>query len=182
MDYNKKTETAVFGGGCFWCTEAIFKNLKGVESVVPGYAGGTLKNPGYHAVSSGETGHAEVIKIEFNPEVISYSVLLDVFWHTHNPTTLNQQGNDVGTQYRSIILYTTEEQKIIAERSLEELKKSDEYHEPVVTEIKSLDKFYEAEDYHKNFYNKNKDEPYCKIIISPKLDKLKIKYADYLTT
>lgn len=174
------TETAIFGGGCFWCTEAIFKSLRGVISVTPGYAGGKMENPGYHDVSTGETGHAEVVKIEFDPKIIPYEDLLDVFWHTHNPTTLNRQGNDIGTQYRSVILWTNEEQKKIAEKSLETLKKSGEYEGAVVTELVPLDKFYEAEEYHKNFYVNHKDEPYCQLVITPKLQKLKDKYANKL--
>lgn len=174
----KKPEVAVFGGGCFWCTEAIFESLKGVESITPGYAGGKIDNPSYHEVSSGETGHAEVIKIEFDPSVISYQDLLEVFWNTHNPTTLNRQGNDIGTQYRSIILYTSEQQKKIAEQSLEALKTSETFKDPIVTEIKPLEKFYEAEEYHKKFYTKHQDEPYCQLIISPKLQHLREKYSN----
>lgn len=173
-------EIAVFGGGCFWCTEALFKSLKGVLSVVPGYAGGTVKNPSYHEVCSGNTGHAEVIKIEFDPDIIPYSVLIDVFWNTHNPTSLNKQGNDVGTQYRSIILYTNEEQKAAAEKSLKELINSKQYESPVVTDIKPSTEFYEAENYHKDYYAKNSDEPYCQYVISPKLIHLREKYASKL--
>lgn len=176
----KKLETAVFGGGCFWCTEAIFKSLKGVEKVTSGYSGGKMGNPSYHDVSSGGTGHAEVIKIEFDPKIIPFQDLLDVFFHTHNPTSLNRQGNDIGTQYRSIILYTTEEQKKIIEESINKLKESKEYESPIVTEILSLDKFYEAEEYHKNYYDNHKDEPYCQLVISPKLQKLREKYSEKL--
>ena len=174
------TQTAVFGGGCFWCTEAIFKSLKGVESVLPGYAGGKMTHPTYYDVSEGGTGHAEVIKIEFDPTIIPYADLLDVFWHTHNPTSLNRQGNDVGTQYRSVILYTSEEQKKIAEESLKKLIDSKTYESSVVTEIKALDTFYEAESYHKDYYAKHSDDPYCEVIISPKLQKLREKYSDKL--
>ncbi len=175
-----KNEIAVFGGGCFWCTEAIFKMLRGVSSVTPGYAGGTMDNPSYHDVSNGDTGHAEVIKIEFDPSVIPYSDLLDVFWHTHDPTTLNRQGNDVGTQYRSIVLYTSDEQKRITEESLANLQKSDEFKNSIITEIKPLAKFYQAEDYHKNYYEKYSFEPYCQVVISPKLKHLREKYEDKL--
>ncbi len=174
------TETAVFGGGCFWCTEAIFRELNGVISVESGYAGGTTKNPSYYDVSDGNTGHAEVIKVEFDPSIIPYTDLVDIFFHTHNPTTLNQQGNDSGTQYRSIVLYTTEEQKKIAEDMKQKLQESGEFQEIIVTEIKPLDMFYSAESYHKEYYEKNKDAPYCQIIISPKLQHLRQKYANKL--
>ncbi len=174
------TETAVFGGGCFWCTEAIFQQLKGVSSVLPGYAGGQLDSPSYHDVTGGNTGHAEVIKIEFDPKIIPYKDLLDVFMHTHNPTSLNRQGNDVGTQYRSIVLYTTDEQRQVAEKSLLDLQSSGEYQEPIVTEVEPLTKFYEAENYHQNYYERNKDDAYCNVIISPKLQKLREKYSDKL--
>ncbi len=177
-----KTKIAVFGGGCFWCTEAIFKSLKGVISVTPGYAGGSMSNPSYYDVSSGETGHAEVINIEFNPQIIPYRDLLDVFFHTHNPTTLNAQGNDVGTQYRSIILYTNEEQKKIAEEVLGKFKQSGEFDGKIVTQIQPLDKFYTAEDYHKNYFSNHQDEPYCQLVISPKLKHLREKYATKLKT
>ncbi len=171
-----KTEIAVFGGGCFWCTEAIFSMLNGVISVVPGYAGGEKENPDYDNVSMGNTGHAEVIKIDFDPEVIPYRDLLDVFFHTHNPTTMNRQGGDTGTQYRSIILYTVEEQRVVAAELIKELGVSGEFKDPIVTEIKLLDKFYEAEDYHKNYFARNIDAPYCQVVISPKLTKLREKY------
>ncbi len=159
-------EIAVFGGGCFWCTEAVYQELRGVISVMPGYAGGTKENPTYEEVSSGNTGHAEVIKIEYDPLQISFRDLLTVFFATHDPTQLNRQGNDVGTQYRSIILTTTEEQKNEAEAFIKELGSD------VVTELKPLQKFYEAEKYHQNYYRQNSAEPYCQIVISPKLAKL----------
>ncbi|NTU46746.1 peptide-methionine (S)-S-oxide reductase MsrA [Candidatus Roizmanbacteria bacterium] len=168
---------AVFGGGCFWCTEAVFQQLKGVISVIPGYAGGKMINPTYEDVSKGDSGHAEVIGIEFDPTVIPYSVLLDVFWNTHNPTSLNRQGNDVGTQYRSIILYTNEDQKMESEQSLENLQHSGEYTLPIVTEVRKLESFYKAEDYHKNYYETHKEAPYCQLVIAPKLHKLQEKYA-----
>lgn len=175
------TETAVFGGGCFWCTEAIFKNLRGVISAIPGYAGGTAANPTYEEVCSGKTGHAEVIQIEFNPRVIPYQDLLDVFWNTHDPTTLNRQGSDVGPQYRSVIFFTNMEQKKIAELSLNKLEQLNKFKDPIVTEIKPLDNFiYEAEDDHKNYYEKNMNAPYCQLIISPKLIQLKEKYSRIL--
>ncbi len=171
----KNKQIAIFGGGCFWCTEAIFKMLKGVISVTPGYAGGTMENPSYYDVSEGNTGHAEVIRIEFDPAAIPYQDLLEIFFHTHNPTTLNRQGNDIGPQYRSLILYTNSQQKKIAAATLE--KKSGEFNGPIVTEIKPLDKFYPAEDYHKNYYEKYPFEPYCQVVISPKLQHLREKYS-----
>lgn len=177
---SQKIETVVFGGGCFWCTEAIFKNLRGVISVIPGYAGGKINNPSYYDVSSGETGHAEVIKIEFHPLIISFEDLLEVFWNTHNPTSLNQQGNDHGTQYRSIILYTSDAQKKIIEKSLNKLKSAQVYEQPIVTDIKPLDMFFEAESYHKNYYTNHSDEPYCQLIITPKLQHLRKKYLTKL--
>ncbi|KKT81925.1 MAG: hypothetical protein UW79_C0013G0052 [Candidatus Yanofskybacteria bacterium GW2011_GWA2_44_9] len=159
-----KNQIAVFGGGCFWCTEAVFAQLKGVVSVMPGYAGGSTPNPTYESVCGGKTGHAEVIKIEFDPEIISYEDLLTVFFAVHDPTTLNRQGNDVGTQYRSIILYTDEQQKIQAENVVSELSKEGDR---VVTEIKPLEKFHPAEDYHKDYYAKNPDQAYCRLVINP---------------
>ena len=176
----KDFETAVFGGGCFWCTEAIFKSLRGVFEVTPGYAGGTTKNPTYYDLHEAETGHAEVIKIKFDPKVIPYSVLLDIFWHTHNPTTPNMQGNDRGTEYRSIILYTSPEQKKQAEEALAKLQKSGEFSSPIVTEIQPLIIFYEAESYHKDYYNKNQNAPYCELVINPKLQHLRELYSDKL--
>jgi peptide-methionine (S)-S-oxide reductase len=169
-------EIAVFGGGCFWCTEAIFKGLKGVVLVMPGYSGGAIENPTYAQVSTGDTGHAEVIKIEFDPSVIAYRDLVEVFMYTHDPTTLNRQGNDVGTQYRSVIFYTDEKQKQTAEEVLEELRKE----KTVVTELSAFEKFYEAEDYHRDYYERNQNQPYCQVVISPKLQKLREKYSKYL--
>ena len=170
-------ETAVLGNGCFWCTEAIFKNLRGVVSVMPGYSGGTKENPSYEEVSTGTTGHAETAKIEFDPTIIPYSDLLEIFFNTHDPTTLNRQGNDIGTQYRSIILYNSDEQKKTAEEVLAKLQTSGQFKDPIVTEIKPLETFYPAEDYHKDYYDHHKDEPYCRLIISPKLQHLREKYA-----
>jgi len=171
---------AVFGGGCFWCTEAVFKELRGVVSVLPGYAGGTTENPTYGDVSYGETGHAEVIRIEYDPSQISFNDLLTVFFATHDPTTLNRQGNDVGTQYRSIILYTTEEQKKEAEKFIAELTASSDKGGMVTTEVKPLEKFYEAEDYHKDYYARNQTAGYCQIIINPKLEKVQKQFAQLL--
>ena len=159
-------ETATLGGGCFWCTEAIFKRLKGVISVISGYAGGSAEQnsaPSYERISMGTTGHAESIQIQFDPSIISFDKILEVFWATHDPTTLNRQGSDVGTQYRSVIFYHSEKQKKIAERSKQP---------SFVTQIVPFDKFYKAENYHQNFYEKNKSYPYCQIVISPKIQKL----------
>ncbi len=171
-------ETATIANGCFWCTEAIFQQLKGVVSVTPGYSGGRRKNPSYEQVSTGVSGHAEAIQIEFDPTVISFKTLLDVFWHTHNPTTLNRQGYDVGTEYRSAIFYNSEEQKKTAEQSLQDFEKEGLYDKPVVTEITKFDAFYPAENYHKNFYKNNPNAPYCTFVIEPKLKKFWEKYKD----
>jgi peptide-methionine (S)-S-oxide reductase len=178
----QKTEIAVFGGGCFWCTEAVFEHLKGVSAVTPGYAGGKTDQPDYQKVSNGNTGHAEVIQIEFDKKLIAYKDLLTVFFATHDPTTLNRQGNDIGTQYRSVILYTSEEQKHEAESFIQELNNSSEYGSPIVTEVKPLDRFYAAEDYHQQYYQKNLAEPYCQIVINPKLRKVKEKFSRLLNT
>ena len=164
-----KNETAVFGGGCFWCTEAIFKMVKGVQSVTPGYAGGHAEAPNYYQVCSGTTGHAEVIKVEFDPEVIKYEDLLEVFWQAHDPTTKNRQGNDIGTQYRSIILYQDAAQKLKAEESLAKANSNGQFKKPVVTEIMPLEAFYEAEEYHRDYFENNPNQPYCRAIISPKV-------------
>lgn len=177
-------ETAVFGGGCFWCTEAIFAELRGVNSVVPGYAGGTPPPPGskptYEEVCSGTTGHAEVIKIEFDPSQISFNDLLTVFFATHDPTTRNRQGNDVGTQYRSVVLYSSDQQRTAAENFIKKLNDSDKGGKPVVTEIKPLDNFYEAEDYHHNYFRNNPAQPYCQVIIEPKVQKLEKEFSELL--
>ncbi|MBI2349455.1 MAG: peptide-methionine (S)-S-oxide reductase MsrA [Deltaproteobacteria bacterium] len=173
-------EVAVFGGGCFWCTEAVFDELNGVISVMPGYAGGSLKNPTYDDVCDGRTGHAEAIRIEFDPSAISYRDLLTVFFATHDPTTPNRQGNDVGTQYRSIVLYASEEQKKQAEGLIRELNDSSVFGKPVVSEVKPLGEFYEAEDYHRKYYANNSYQPYCQFIISPKLQKLHKQFAELL--
>jgi peptide-methionine (S)-S-oxide reductase len=170
MITDNKNQTAVFGGGCFWCTEAVFGELKGILSVMPGYAGGTVKNPTYEHVSTGKTGHAEVIKIDYDPGKISYNDLLTVFFATHDPTTLNRQGADVGTQYRSAIFYTTESQEKEVEAFIKKLNDSGS---KVVTEVTPLDVFYEAEDYHKKYYLNNGSAPYCQIVINPKIEKLK---------
>lgn len=170
---NAKTETATFGAGCFWCVEAIFQRTTGVSAVESGYAGGELKNPTYQQVSSGTTGHAEVARITFDPEKISYEELLEVFWHTHDPTTLNRQGADVGPQYRSAIFYHNEEQKKTAEESLEKTDASDLWDDPIVTEISPLKNYSKAEDYHQNYFNNNSNAGYCSIVIAPKIAKFK---------
>jgi len=176
------TEIAVFGGGCFWCTEAVFNSLKGISSVLPGYTGGTIKNPSYEQVSEGNTGHAEATRIEFDPSVILYDDLLAVFFNTHDPTTLNRQGNDVGTQYRSAIFYTTDEQKQKAEALIKELDEKKAFDKPVVTEVVPFTEFFKAEDYHMKYYESHKDQAYCQIIIAPKLEKLEKKFAELLKT
>lgn len=176
---NAKLEYATFGAGCFWCVEAVFQRLQGVQEVVSGYTGGNIKEPTYREICTGLTGHAEVIKIGFNPEVISYAELLEVLWTTHDPTTLNQQGADRGTQYRSAIYYHTEEQRIIAEQSKAEVATT-LYDDPIVTEITAAPVFYPAEQSHQNYYNQNGIAPYCRIVINPKVAKLKAKFADKL--
>lgn len=173
-------ETAVFGGGCFWCTEAIFLRLNGVISAIPGYAGGTVENPSYDQVSMGNTNHAEVVKIEFDSEVLSYEELLDIFFHTHDPTTLNKQGADEGTQYRSAVFYSSDEQKKRAEIFIKKLEASKEFTDQIVTTLEPLTKFYEAEDYHKNYFETHKNAPYCQIVIAPKVHKLEDLYKEKL--
>lgn len=169
----KGLEKATFGGGCFWCTEAVFQRLPGVKSVVSGYAGGDKPNPTYDEVCSGDTRHAEVIQITFDPKEISYQQLLDIFWQVHNPTLLNRQGSDVGTQYRSVIFYHDDKQKEIANKLKAEISKN--LGKLVVTDVKPLNAFYKAENYHQNYYNNNKNASYCKIVILPKLKKLKLE-------
>jgi peptide-methionine (S)-S-oxide reductase len=164
-------ELTTLGSGCFWCTEAVFQQLKGVESVVSGYSGGHVENPSYEQVTTGRTGHAEVCQIKFDPEQISYEELLEVFFDTHDPTTLNRQGNDVGTQYRSAIFYHSEEQREIAERVKAELDTKGVWKNPIVTEITPFEKFYQAEDYHQNYFRNNPNQGYCRMVIAPKLDK-----------
>src|SRR6266700_1983367 len=168
--------TAILAGGCFWCTEAIFKRLKGITSVVSGYAASQVANPSYEVVCSGRTGAAEAIQITYDPAIISYDKLLEIFWHMHDPTTLNRQGNDVGTQYRSAIFYHNDEQKQIALASKEALEKSGTYKNPVVTEIVPFTNFYPAENYHKDYYDNNRSQGYCRYIIDPKVQKLLKEY------
>lgn len=177
----ENSSLAVFANGCFWCTEAVFKSLKGVKSLVSGYTGGTVANPTYEQVSGGNTGHAEAIKIEFDSKIISYEDLLTVFFYTHDPTTLNRQGNDVGTQYRSAIFYADNEQKNRAEKLVRELTDSKAYDKPIVTEIKPLGEFYDAEYYHRDYYELHKDAPYCQLVIAPKLEKLQRRFAELLS-
>lgn len=165
-------EKATLAGGCFWCTEAIFKKLKGVEKVTPGYSGGETETPTYAAVSDGTTGHAEAIQLEFDPSVITYEKLLEVFFKLHDPTTLNRQGNDVGNQYRSVIFYHDQKQKELAEKIKGIIEKKKIYSSPIVTEIVPFEKFFPAEDYHLDYYAKNPEQPYCRIVIDPKITKL----------
>ena len=177
QNMSKELATATFGNGCFWCTEAIFQQLKGVESVYPGYTGGHVKNPSYREVCTGSTGHAEAIEIKYDPAVISYRELLDIFFYTHDPTTLNRQGNDIGTQYRSAIFYHDGDQKAAAEEIISQLTAEQVYDDPIVTEVTAADVFYTAEDYHKNYYLNNKNQGYCRAVINPKLDKFMKKYG-----
>lgn len=177
----KEYKTATFGSGCFWCTEAIFQKLKGVLSVTPGYSGGKRENPSYDQVCSGATGHAEVIHIQYDQDKFSYEELLEVFWKTHDPTTLNRQGADIGTQYRSVIFYHDENQKELAEKYKDKLDKSRIFDKPIVTEISPFQKFYPAEKYHQDYYNNNPAQPYCSFVITPKLAKFEKIFADKLT-
>ncbi len=168
----KEMQKATFGAGCFWCVEAVFERLEGVVDVIPGYSGGHKNNPTYKEICTGTTGHAEVAQITFDPKIITYDNLLNMFWKSHDPTTRNRQGNDIGTQYRSAIFYHNNEQKTIAEKSKKKVDNSNIFSNPIVTEITKLEKFWVAEDYHNNYYNNNMNQPYCKFIIKPKLDKL----------
>jgi peptide-methionine (S)-S-oxide reductase len=174
------TDTATFGAGCFWCVEAVFQQLKGVISVQSGYAGGTVENPSYKQVCAGTTGHAEVCNIIYDPTVISYDELLQAFWQTHDPTTLNKQGNDVGTQYRSVIYYHSEQQRTLAEKYKKELSEQNIWGSPIVTEISPFTKFFVAEDYHQNYYNENGSQPYCSVVIKPKVEKFQKVFKEKL--
>jgi len=171
---------ATFGAGCFWCVEAVFEEIKGVQSVVAGYAGGHVKNPTYREVSSGKTGHAEVARITFDPSVVTFEQLLEVFWHTHNPTTKNRQGADVGPQYRSVIFYHSDEQKEVAEASLYKTDKSGLWDEPIVTEIEPISNYSKAENYHQNYYENNPNAGYCTVVIAPKLKKFRKEFSHLL--
>jgi peptide-methionine (S)-S-oxide reductase len=177
---SEKLERATFGGGCFWCVEAIFENIKGVEDVISGYSGGLVKNPSYMEVCNGTTGHAEVVQIFYKPSVVSYEELLEVFFKTHNPTTLNQQGADKGTQYRSVIFFHNDQQKEVAERFIERLDASGAFSQPIVTELSPLINFYKAEEHHQDYYQKNPNLPYCAIVINPKLLKVNQQFPEKL--
>lgn len=180
VSHNGTLETTTFGAGCFWCVEAVFQRLDGVESVASGYSGGHVDKPTYRQVCDGTTGHAEVIQIQFDPSKISYEDLLYVFWRTHDPTTLNRQGNDQGTQYRSVIFYHNESQCAAAEKSKKETDAAHVWPDPMVTEISAFKNFFKAEDYHQNYYNDNQDQPYCRFVIDPKIQKLKKEFKDKL--
>lgn len=176
----KQIETATLGGGCFWCLEAVYQRVKGVQKVVSGYAGGQVENPTYEQVCSDTTGHAEVVQITFAPEIISYEDILNIFWQIHDPTQLNRQGNDVGTQYRSVIFYHNEDQKRKAMVSKRDLEQTAIFKKPIVTEITPLTKFYPAEQYHQNYFNRNSNQMYCQLVIAPKLKKFKKSFTEYL--
>ena len=176
----KLKEVTTLGGGCFWCSEAVFSQLKGVEKVESGYSGGTLENPTYGQVSTGVTGHAEVVQITFDPDVISFKELLEIFFSTHDPTTLNRQGQDVGTQYRSVIFYHDDEQKAVAEQVLKEFSEEKTFDMPIVTQLEPFKTFYKAEDYHKDYFKRHPEQSYCSMIIAPKLEKLRAHYLNKL--
>jgi len=171
-------ETAVFGGGCFWCIEAVFNRLEGVEKAESGYMGGHVDNPSYRQVCGGDTGHVEVVRVTFDPSKVSYEDLLEVFFTVHDPTTLNRQGNDVGEQYRSVIFYENEAQREAAEKKIAELTEQKAFPEPVVTAVEPAEKFYVAEDYHQEYYDSNRNQPYCQFVISPKVAKFEKKFGE----
>ncbi|MCA9033693.1 MAG: peptide-methionine (S)-S-oxide reductase MsrA [Planctomycetaceae bacterium] len=175
-----KLAKATFAAGCFWCTEAVFLRLKGVVAVKSGYAGGSIPNPTYKQVCTGLTGHAECIQIDYDPTVITFEQMLDVFFHTHDPTTLNRQGGDVGTQYRSAVFYHDEKQKTITEKVIAELNKSDDFDAPIVTTLEELTKFYAAEDYHQDYFKLNPRQPYCQFVVGPKVEKFQKRYKELL--
>ena len=176
----KNLEKATLGGGCFWCTEAVYLQLKGVTDVKPGYSGGHVKNPAYREVCNGTTGHAEVVQVTFDPEQVSFSEILEVFFKTHDPTTLNRQGNDVGTQYRSAVFYHSDEQKEITEKIIVQFENEKVYDDPIVTEVTAFDTFYPAEDYHINYFARNKNQPYCQFVVAPKVEKFEKIFKDKL--
>ncbi|MFX0013311.1 MAG: peptide-methionine (S)-S-oxide reductase MsrA [Promethearchaeota archaeon] len=180
MSVHKKSEISTLGGGCFWCLEAIFMNVRGVTDAVSGYTGGFIENPTYEDVCSGETGHAEVVQVTFNPDIISFREILDIFFSIHDPTQLNRQGYDIGTQYRSEIFYHSQSQKDIAETVLEELRESKVWKNPIVTKLSPIDTFYPAEDYHQNYYANNPSQSYCQMVISPKLASFRLKFTHLL--
>ena len=177
---NNQTETATFGGGCFWCTEAVFESVKGVTDVVSGYCGGTVKNPAYREVTTGTTGHAEVVQISFNPVVVSYRQLLQIFFATHDPTTLNRQGADVGTQYRSVIFYHSAQQKADAREIISLLTSERVFDAPIVTQLEAAMPFYKAEAYHQEYFQNNPSQPYCRVVINPKVAKFRKEFAEWL--
>jgi len=176
----KSVELAVFGGGCFWCTEAVFSMVKGIIAVTPGYTGGVVRRPTYEEVVTGKTGHVEAVRIQFNPSLITYDDLLTIFFNTHDPTTLNKQGADVGEHYRSVIFYADEEQKRKSENIIRELTEAHAYDNRIVTEVLPLGEFYEAEDYHRKYYEQHKGAPYCELVIEPKLEKMRKRFAELL--
>lgn len=176
----KHREIATLGGGCFWCLEAAYEEIEGVESIVSGYAGGQVPNPNYEQVCSGTTGHAEVVRVTFDPSVVSYRDILDIFFTIHDPTTLNRQGADVGTQYRSVIFHHDEEQRRIAEESIRQLQEAQVWSAPIVTEISEAPEFYPAEEYHRQYYRRNSGQPYCRAVITPKIAKLRSEHFDRL--
>jgi peptide-methionine (S)-S-oxide reductase len=180
MNENNEVEVVTLGGGCFWCTEAVFDRVEGVLDVVPGYSGGRVKDPSYEEVCTGRTGHAEVVQIIFDPDTLSLSEILEIFFSTHDPTTLNRQGADVGTQYRSIILYHEEEQRKIAEEVIQELEEKGVFDSPIVTLVKPFEEFYAAEEYHKKYYEKNPGQGYCRFVIKPKVNKFVKTSQEYL--
>ena len=179
-DQIDKDTYLVLGGGCFWCVEAAYERLQGIKSVISGYAGGSVENPSYQDVCAGTTGHAEVVKIIFDPEIISLGEILDVFWHVHDPTALNRQGNDIGTQYRSIVLYNSHNQKTIVEKSIRTIAAS--FEKPIVTQVEPLGNFYNAENYHQDYYENHKSQPYCQYVVRPKIEKVEKLYLDKLKT
>lgn len=176
----RDNEAATLGGGCFWCTEAVFTEIRGVSRVEPGYSGGKLANPTYEQVSTGATGHAEVVQVTFDPDVISFREILEIFFATHDPTTLNRQGVDVGPQYRSVISYHNHGQKAVAEKLIEELSDAGIWDEQIVTQVEPFEAFYKAEDYHKDYFKRNPQQPYCRLVIAPKITKLRQKYREKL--
>lgn len=180
IDMKEKLETATFGGGCFWCTEAIFERVKGVHRVESGYSGGTVSNPDYKMVTSGTTGHAEVVQISFDPAVVTFTQLLEIFFKTHDPTTLNRQGADVGTQYRSIVLYHTEQQRKLTQQIIQELDSEGIWNDPIVTAIEPFEQFYSAEAYHQEYFENNPNQGYCRVVITPKLEKFEKIFKENL--
>jgi peptide-methionine (S)-S-oxide reductase len=173
-------ETATLGGGCFWCVEAVFKDLRGVESAVSGYAGGSVPNPTYEQVCGGRTGHAEVVRVTFDPAVVSYREILEVFFTVHDPTTLNRQGGDVGPQYRSIVLYHTDEQRRVAGEVIAQMQRDGVWDDPIVTELAPAGEFYAAEEYHRDYFERNPNQPYCQVVVAPKVAKFRKRYMDRL--